>query len=265
MANNKMDEEQRKLLEKRELLKLKQGIVEESDIVEVDKPQEKVELHGWKKVENFFYHYKWRVIVLTVVAFFVGIMVCQTVFKERNDLYVLVVSTTNQSGLYVKTDDIEKALERYCPDFDGNGYVHVGVNSINLSTETGISDFTDSEQLKFTSEISTGDSQMYLADEGIVALMDEMGKGEIQYFNIFSEQYPDAPLYKGQGLQLNTTQFTDFARWASCPDTVGVYVRGEYPNMVGNDAEAQEQRRRAMEVFDNIVNGNVINPAPEEK
>lgn len=266
MANKKFEEEQRLLMEKRELLKLKQGLVEESEVIDEPTVREKVELHGWKKVENFFYHYKWRVLAICLAAVFIGVMTVQALTKERNDLYVLVISTSNDSGLYTKRDDIEKTLERYCPDFDGNGYVHVGVNFINLSTETGVSDYTNAENLKFTSEIATGDSQMYIADTGIVAIMNEIGKGEIQYFQPLSEQYTNAEFCDdGQGLRLNSTGFTELARWASCPDKVAVYVRGEYKDMTGNGDDAQEQRDRAMTVFDNIINGNIVNPAAGEK
>lgn len=265
MANKKLEDEQRLLMEKRELLKLKQGLVEDSEVIDEPTVREKVELHGWKKVENFFYHYKWRVAAIALAVLLIGFMTIQSITKEKNDLYVLVISTSNDSGLYTKRDDIEKTLERYCPDFDNNGYVHVGVNFINLSTETGVSDYTNAENLKFTSEIATGDSQMYIADTGIVDIMNQIGKGEIEYFQPLSEQYPNADFCDSQGLKLNSTGFTELARWAGCPDKVALYVRGEYKDMTGNGEDAQEQRSRAMIVFDNIVNGNIVNPAADEK
>lgn len=265
MANKKLEEEQRRLMEKRELLKLRQGLVEESEIIEEAEPKEKPKLKGWKKVENFFYHYKWHVVGISFAVLLLGFMTLQTILREKNDLYVLVISTNNDTGLYAKSDDIEKALERYCPDFDNNGYVHVGVNFINLTPQAGYSQYYDAENMKFTSEIATGDSQMYLGDTGVADLMYEMGNGKVQYFRLLSEQYPDATLYDGQGLQVNTTEFSELARWSKCPDEVCIYVRGEYENMTANSEEAKEQRRRANEVLDNIINGNIINPAPEEK
>ncbi len=259
MATNK-DDEQELLRQKRELLKLKQGIIEESDIIEIDEPQDIPELHGWKKVENFFYHNKWYVIVGALAALFIGYITFDTLSKEKNDLYVLAISTQNASGIYAKQVDIEHALERYCPDFDGNGYVHVGVNFINLSYENGVTEYSDSEHYKFDAEIFTGDSQLYLTDSGITAIINEMADGEIEYFMNMTEKYPDAVLIDDSGLQLNQTGFIDEARWTSCPDIVGVYVRDVFANMTGNDEDAQEQRRRALEVYDNIVNNNVVNP-----
>lgn len=264
MANN-FDEEQKALQEKREILKLKQGIidVEDSEIIEEHSREPYEELHGVKKVENFFYHYKVPFIVITLAALAIGYMIFETVTREREDLYVLAISTTNESGIYAKQFDIEKALEQYCPDFDGNGYVHVAVNCINLSKEVGVSQYADSENYKFTSELFTGDGQLYLTDEGIMPLINEVANNEVDFFIDFTDSYPDATLYEGRGLQLNTTTFTEAARWTSCPDMVGIYIRNEFVDMTGNTEDAKIQRERAKEVFNNIATGNIVNPAKE--
>ena len=263
---NKYHDEQEKLREKRELLKLKQGIIEESDVVEdyeISHDYKKPE--GAAKIENFFYHYKWHVIAIAVIVFFVGFMVHDTLTKEKKDLYVLAISTTNSSQLYTKQYDIEKALERYCPDFDENGYVHVGVNFINISDENAAVDYANTESMKFTAELHTGDSQLYLTDTGMLEKLAELADdADIQFFLELSEQYPDAVFYEGQGLQLNTTDFIDQARWTGCPDIVGLYIRGDFIGMTGDKDEIEEQRRRATIVMENIINGNVVNP-PEEK
>ena len=278
-VHREIEEQQRQQREKAELLKLKQGIIEESE----EFPEEGEPVYekptGWKAVENFFYHYKWRVVGIAFALALVTMFTVQFATRKQNDLYVLAISTTNSSGIYAKTKDIETALERYCPDFDGNGYVHVGVNFINLSTENGMSEYYDANNMKFSSELMAGDSQLYLCDTGIIPLInriasdgtEEAGTSEaeteeephllIQFFSDMSGEYPDAVLYDGCGLQLNTTDFTKEARWKSCPDKVGLYLREEFSsNMTGNDDDAKEQRRRARIVYENIITNNVVNP-----
>lgn len=268
MASN-FDEEQKALQEKREILKLKQGLldVEESEMIGEMQAAPVAKPKGMKAVENFFYHYKWHVIGFAFVAMLVGIMVGQAVTQKAKDLYVLVISTKNASGLYMKsmTEDLENALERYCPDFDNNGYVHVGVNYINLSTETGRTQLSDVDNYKFSAEMNTGDSQFFIADTGVMDKVYQMLDGEGEFFVDLTEIYPDAVLHEGKGLQLNTTGFIDEARWKSCPDMVGIYVRDVFAHMTGNNAENDEQRERALIVLDNIVKGNVVNPPKEEK
>ena len=273
-VRHEIEEQQRQQREKAELLKLRQGLVEDSEEFEERTEPAYEKPTGWKSVENFFYHYKIQLIVILFAAAVLTFMIVQTATREKRDLYVLAISTSSSSGIYAKTHDIETALERYCPDFDGNGYVHVGVNFIDLCTDVGYSEYTDANNYKFSAELFSGDSQLYLTDKGIIKLINEVatsGTAEaeteeedpeqvIQFFAIMSDDYPDAQFYKDCGLQLNTTGFTEQARWKSCPDEVGLYLREEFHNMTGNDEDAVEQRRRAKIVYENIINDNVVNP-----
>ena len=113
--------------EKRELLKLKQGIIEESDIIEQDVHEQPEEQTAVKKIDNFFYRNKWFVVVGVFFAALVAFFTYQIITREDPDLTVmLVISDTDKApGLYQKVNDIELALEQYCPDYDNNGYVHV--------------------------------------------------------------------------------------------------------------------------------------------
>lgn len=273
-VRREIEEQQRQQREKAELLKLRQGLVEDSvEFEERTEPQYEKPT-GWKAVENFFYHYKIQLIIGIFAAAILTFMIVQTVTREQRDLYVLAISTGGSSGIYAKTNDIETALERYCPDFDGNGYVHVGVNFIDLYTDGGYSEYTDANNYKFSAELFSGDSQIYLTDTGIIKLINEVatsGTAEaeteeqdpeqvIQFFAVLSDDYPDEQFYKDCGLQLNTTGFIEQARWKSCPDEIGLYLRDEFHNMTGNDDDAAEQRRRARIVLDNIINDNVVNP-----
>ena len=77
--------------DKRELLKLKQGIIEESEtITEAEKP--KYEVHGFKRVENFFYHYKWHVVAGLFAAAVLTFLIHSLVTKEQGDMRVLLVT-----------------------------------------------------------------------------------------------------------------------------------------------------------------------------
>lgn len=257
----KKDDELRKQQEYRELLKLKQGIIEESEIIPENAPPEIPELHGWKKIENFCYHNKWYLIIGAIAAFIITYMVVQAATRPKEDLYVLVVSTQNASGIYYKTEDIELALEKYCPDFDGNGYVHVGINVMDLSMENGYNELTDANRTKFMTQLLTGESQVYLTDIGILDEIYEAANGEdIQFFRDFTDEYPDAVFYEGCGLQLNTTGWKDEARWESCPDIVGLYIREEYEDMTGKMIGSEEQRERGLILLDNIINNRIVNP-----
>lgn len=253
------EDEERLLRERRELLKLKQGIIEESEIIPQDEPEEKPKLTGTKAVENFFYHYKWYVIVIAFFTVVFGYMIVQTITREKPDLNVAVISSSVDSGIYPKLDDIERALERYCPDFDDNGYVHVRVNYIDLNTASGNVEYIDTNRQKFQSiELFGGESQLWLCDYGVIEELYSAYE-KIDFFMDFSEEYPDAVLIDEEGLVLNSTEITEYARWSTCPDNIAVYVRDVFENMTGNGRQAQEQRERALIVYRNLAEGNVVN------
>lgn len=277
-VKREIEEQQRQQREKAELLKLRQGLIEESDeIPEEQAPQKFEKPKGWKAIENFFYHYKWTFAGTIFAVALVTFLTVQIVTREKYDLYVLAISTSSSSGIYTKTDDIEVALERFCPDFDGNGYVHVAVNYIDLSAESGYTQYTDANEQKFSAELFSGSSQLYLTDEGIISKINTFAAstshsyGEtveevpadrltLQFFTDYTEKYPNAVLFADCGVQVKDTALAEEARWKSCPDSVGIYVREEFRNMTGNSSEAVEQRRRANIVLDNIMNSNIVNP-----
>lgn len=279
-VRREIEEQQRQQHEKAELLKLRQGLIEESEEIPEDSPPTYEKPKGWKAVENFFYHYKWAMFGTIFAVALVTFLTVQTLTREKNDLYVLIISNTHSDDLFVNTEELEVALERYCPDFDNNGYVHVGVNYIDLSTKNGMSEYTDAMNQKFHAELFTGDSQLYISDRQIIRLIntvtdassnvtteasEEPSTAEVplhsEFFRDLTELYPDAALYQNVGLQLNTTGMMDQMRWSSCPDDIGIYLRNEFAvDMTGNSDHAREQRRRAEIVLDNIVNNNLVNP-----
>lgn len=256
MAKN---DEQRLLQERRELLKLKQGLIEESEIIPQDEPEEQPKLTGVKAVENFFYHYKWHVVAITFFVVVFGYMFIQTITREKSDLNVAVISSSVESGIYPKLSDIEKTLEKYCPDFDDNGYVHVQVNYIDLNTAGGDVQYIDTNRQKFQStELFGGESQMWLCDYGVIEELYSAYE-KIDFFVDFNEEFPDAVLIDNEGLVLSSMDFTEYARWSTCPDNIAVYVRDVFENMTANGKQAQEQRERALTVFRNLASGNVVN------
>ena len=211
--------------EKRELLKLKQGIISESEVIEQDvhEQPEKADccqenrqlfssaINGLLRQAHFF----------AAVGFF---LVYQAVTREQPDLTViLAVSDTSKApGLYQKINDIELALEKYCPDFDGNGYVHVAVYSIDL-TKSGNMQYIQSNTAKFYGEIERGVAELYICDADL--LTGETSTEDydpddntiaLTYENMFSDigKALEMPEYNGKlRIDLKDTGFVYDAKW----------------------------------------------------
>ena len=103
--------------EKRELLKLKQGIIEESDIIEQDVHEQPEEQTTVKKIDNFFYRNKWFVVVGVFFAALVAFFTYQIITRENPDLTVmLVISDTDKApGLYQKVTILSLRLSSTAP------------------------------------------------------------------------------------------------------------------------------------------------------
>ncbi|MCM1166740.1 MAG: hypothetical protein NC299_07245 [Lachnospiraceae bacterium] len=263
--SKKDDERQRKAHEEYiELLKMKQGLIEESELIPETGYVEMPKLNAWGKFKNFVYHNKVFILLWGFLGALAVFLTVQLVTRKIYDVYVLVISTTAESELGWRYGDLEEALTQYCPDFDGNGYVKVGVNYIDLSSVETMTEYSAAQSMKFSSEMYTGDSQLYIADEGLWEYLYGADGIELELFEDMTEYFPEDELYNGVGLHLNATGLQKAARWDTCPDMINVFLRREYPYATGNQKDAEEQRERAQTLLRNILEGNVVNPPEEE-
>lgn len=262
-------EQERALRERRErveLLKMKQGLIEESEAipetgyVKMDKPR------GWSKISNFFYRNKWFVGMGVFLAAIFTVGIVQLATREKPDLNVLAVVCASDSQMNWRAKSIELALERYCPDFDGNGKVHVSVHFIDRTRYKNPTDQYDMAQdQKFTAEFLTAESQLFLTDETFINWMfvEEAGEGAKKLDEVFLKQTDRCSkdvLYDECGVRLSKTDFASEAKWSSCPDSVMFFVRREIQNGVADPEKTAVSRERALIVIQNILDGNVVNP-----
>lgn len=246
--------------DKRELLKLKQGLETESEIIPENKTQ-KVELHGMAKVVNFFYYYKIHILVIIFFAIIIGFMLWSSITKEAYDIRILTAgsSTEATSSLYFKNEDISVGLETFCPDFDNNNKVHVENYYINL-TKTADSDFYYSNQAKLYGETAQGIAQIYIANTELYIEFIGSAKTEDMFVNL-KELYPDNPnIVNNCFLQVKNTALADASKWTeSCPEDMYLAIRNTYDGLTTSAEQMKENHERALEVLDNIINDNRLN------
>lgn len=240
--------------DKRELLKLKQGLIEESELIH----EEKIEYEkpkGFKKVVNFFYHYKWHVVVVVFFAVVIGFMVYDLVKKEDGDIRVLLVTKDKQisNEITYKVKDIELALEKYCPDFDDSGYVHVEVYNIDLCPN-GQSEYELSQVSKVMSELMLGEAQMFIVDS---AAFESITSGNESTFVELSELYPDCEQVDGIYYQIKGSGLATMAKYEeACPEDLYIVLPSKI-NASSNTEKAKLAQERCREVMDNIVNNEL--------
>ena len=259
--------------EKRELLKLKQGLIEQSDIIEEDVHEEIVKPTGFKWIENFMYRNKWYFLAAVFAISLLGFMTYQLLSKESADLTVIVAisDSAKTPNIYQKVNDLELAFEQYCPDFDGNGKVHVDVYHIDLTKNSNMQ-YVQVNTAKFYGEIERGQAELYICDPDILSTVGSSVDYDpestvITYDMMFADIGEATGLeeYKGiKRVSVRDTAFATDAKWEnSCPETLAFSIREEKEGMVSYNA-SKESQIRAKEVLRNILTGNKVNETQTE-
>ena len=105
---------ERKLQDERiELMRMKQGLIEESETIHEEK-EEEIKLTFGKKISNFFYHNKWW---LGLAVFFVALgsyLAYDLITKPRPDMIILMlcdnkaVRNTSQNSARIQTTTVRQ-------------------------------------------------------------------------------------------------------------------------------------------------------------
>lgn len=192
-----------------ELMRLKQGIIEESETIREEK-EEKPKLSFWKKISNFFYHSKWW---LGITVFIVGVfvfLIVDFVTKERPDMIVMVL--TDDTYIQNHTNTLEEYFEQFTDDENGDGKIHVDIYPIPVSDNINDMDYYTGNATKLSAEFQMGESVMVLTD----AKANKFILAEETLENL-EDIYPDHENIRGNGYYL---RHTDFATKIDYPGNV---------------------------------------------
>lgn len=243
--------------DKRELLKLKQGLIEESETIKEEKA-EKTKLSPMKKIENFFYHYKLCLIAGVFIALVVGFLAYDLLSRENADVRILYMSSDWELSqqLSAKQKKVELALEQYCPDYDNDGNVHCEIFYIDRSGNAD-AQYEMAFQAKLYGEYSSGVANMYITDKATI----EEICGEEDVYSMFTDLsalYPLEENIDGIYYKLKDTDFARLCGWdMSCPDDLYIVVRTVNGGMTSNAEEKKINNAHALTLLDNIISGTL--------
>ena len=150
--------------EKLELMRLKQGIIEESETIHEEHPQER-KLSFKEKISNFFYHNKWWMGIGSVMLALVVILTWQIVTMVHPDMIILLLSDNDifYSATY---ENIQNLFTRYIEDVNGDGKTVVEVYYIPASEQTAERSGFTGESEKLFAEFQTGEAVLVISDDG---------------------------------------------------------------------------------------------------
>ena len=185
--------------EKVELLKMKQGQIEESELI----PQGE-EAYGklsvGKKITNFFYHNKLWLILGAFCVGLGGFLAYDLLSKENPDVIVMYIDDNSDIGL---SKEFESYLAEVCGDVNGDGEKKASIYYIPF-TGNDYNDYNNGVTTKMMAEMQNAEAMIVICGK----LADKAISPEATLENLESK-FPDNPHIKDYGFYLKGTDFAE--------------------------------------------------------
>lgn len=237
-AEEKARAEYEKTLQDRkiELMRLRQGVIESSDVIK-EVHEEKPKLTLGQKLSGAWYRSKWLIIFVVVMIAAFAYITYDMVTAENPDYTVLVVSA--DSGFYYRTVEIEEFFEKFCDDRNGDGEVIVMV--YNISTDYTDPNGVTASQAQLMSQLQSGENVIVVSDQPTDFLLID-----------FREQYPDDGNINEYGLLLNCQFTRDELKWEAMPAETYIGIRSPQKLLSTSEETMSKNVEIAMPIFEKI-------------
>ncbi|MBR4223844.1 MAG: hypothetical protein IKR73_03440 [Oscillospiraceae bacterium] len=229
--------------EKLELIKLKQGQIDEEDIEREPEP-EKREYTLKEKISNFFYHYKFHVIAIAVCVFFIVFITVDQLQAERPDVQAMFIA--DDYNMTYLCDNIKECWSAYAPDVnhDRKGlaklyYVPAGYTDMDSASLY----LAQADRTKLIGEFQSGTTIMII---GNMKAYETLGVEEDVFVDA-RELFPGDEYAEEIGYRLSGTDFKEIIGYEDMDDSE-LYVSFRKPVKTFGMSEEKMQKN-----FDDAV------------
>ncbi|MBQ9736625.1 MAG: hypothetical protein IJV96_07565 [Clostridia bacterium] len=225
-----------------------------------------------KKLDNFFYHYKWHTVVAVFLAVVILVVSLQTCSREPYDIEIMYAGPYNLNDRQTVLD-IERAFEPAVLDKNEDGsqdvrLVSYWINEKLYSGEEGES-LTDvaylvntsvSNEKSFQSEITAGNLSICLLSPYLFKKVDaEAGFMRVTDLAPILKEQEDVLCVRNDdgtinrfGILLSETALGQLPGLSSLPKDTVICIRKKAYNLL-NASRAEEQHEHAVKVFCEIL------------
>lgn len=231
--------------ERLELIRLKQGIIEESETIH-EEHEEEVKLTFWKKIVNFFYHNKWWLVMGTFFTAMAVFLVYDLITKPRPDIVVLMIG---ESSVIAEESNLEEYVESFCEDLNGNGRIEASIYYIPY-TGNEAADYANGVHTKLTAELQGTEGVILIGNSKAAEIMSADG-----IFTDLSQLYSDNELIMKDRLMLSGSNFADRVGIEKSALTNDWFMAIRAPQKLVNadKDEMQETYDKDFPVFDAMI------------
>lgn len=241
---NKEEHDKRLEKERLELLRLKQGIIEESDIIQEEQAEE-IKLNFFQKIFNFFYQNKWWLWIALIFAAIMIFLIVQLVTKPRPDVTVLIIG---ENYALSEESTLNEYIASFADDFNGNGEILVSVCYIPYTGNT-TEDYISGAESNLTLKMQSADAVILIGNKTSDNVMYEGAAMNL------SEIYPDNTHIDGYKFMLSDTDFAEKIGLQDSQITDDWYISIRRPQKLAytDIDDMQEVYDRDFVVFDAII------------
>lgn len=252
IEKRKREQYNKTLAEERvELLKIKQGLITESDKIDLS-PDDEKQYTFWEKIKNFVYHNKWWLGITTFFVLIAAFLVYDTLTTTKSDINIMLLC--DDTELYTHYQDIGKYFDSLTEDYNNDGENYANVLYIPISDDENANTKSlspyDSNLTKLSSEFQMGETMLVIADKKSADLIipDET------LINL-EELYPGNPNIKGYGFYLKGTDFASEIGYEEndIPDDLYIGVRKVDKNL-SSAKKTKENYDHALIMLENVIN-----------
>lgn len=232
-----------------ELIKLKQGVIDKSEVIHVEK-EEEINLSFKEKLSNFWWHDKVWIIAAIFAIVVVGFIVYDSLSRTKPDLKILM---TVNNGLVNRTEEVESFFEKYCDDINGDGEVAVEVISTPLVKDTDDYMSMQKYQETYLANMQTGEIIFVITDEET----DVDIYSEDEDNNLLADvkkDFPDNNYVTKKGLQLRGSYIEDVFKYhTDMPQNVYLAMRSPTKTLKDSSDDMQKNYDEAFKIFTNVA------------
>ena len=233
--------------EKIELMRLKQGLIEESETIH-EEPEKEVKLSFWKKISNFFYHNKWWFGFGVICASIGGFLIYNLLTKPNPDLIVLVVVDNSELG---DMSDLDEYVVGFCDDFNNNGKTEVSIYYIPYS-DNETRNYATGSDTKIATQFQSSDAVIVLGSK----ILDDTTPNAKEIFVDLESIYPDNPHVVDYKFMLKDTDLAKRIGIEPQYITDDLYLAVRVPKklLYSSKKDMEETYEKDWPVFEKIVN-----------
>ena len=201
------------------------------------------------KWENFWYHHKWKVVIICLILIVVGFAVYQGLTRDDPDYFVMLVTDEPQHPDMITALELE--LMPFGEDLDGDGKVEIMVENLYVNPDNlSLKPQVDSNRQSLAVHLMSADRMLFMVEKNTYEtyLNSLLENSEVGLFGDVGLP-SDGLAENGYGWDWYGSKLQQSELFKELPEHIYFGVRGADGNAEGNE----EQMRQAADFFSRLI------------